>query len=180
VEFQAAGEAVVLWRPEAGDRIPGVWIPGRGRAALVVHPDGAEGARGTAAAQDRIRAGRPVLLIDAFQTGKARAPRDTSHQHFLTFNLTDDAHRVQDILTAAAFLRSRQPGAVEVVGLNRAGLWALFAAALSPPEISLAADLDWFEGSEDDFLRYFPVPGIRRAGGLGAALFLTEGRRRRD
>ena len=44
-----------------------------------------------------------MLLLDVFN-GK----RDTSVRHFLTFNKTDDAERVQDILTALAWLNQPQ------------------------------------------------------------------------
>ena len=51
-----------------------------------------------------LKAKHPVLLIDAFQTGSAVAPRERSSAIFLGFNQSDDACRVQDILTALAFL----------------------------------------------------------------------------
>ena len=39
--------------------------------------------------------------IDAFQTGNAVAPRDTAARGFMTYNQTNDANRVQDILHGA-------------------------------------------------------------------------------
>ena len=47
------------------------------------------------------RQGSLVASIDAFNTGSARASRDTSDRFFTTYNRTDDANRVQDVLTAA-------------------------------------------------------------------------------
>jgi hypothetical protein len=168
---------VTFGRDQTGDRVAGVWFPGAGAPALVVHPDGAAAARRSPAAQDLFRQQRPVLLIDAFQTGDAKAPRDRSHRYFLTFNQSDDANRVQDILTAMAFLRSKAAGRIELVGLGRAGIWCRFAAAVAPIEVTLATGLEEFRGTDEDFLDRFNVPGIQAAGGWNAALSLTAPRR---
>ncbi len=173
VESEIDGDEIILSRPGSGDRVPGLWFPGNGAPILIVHPNGSEAARGSAKARELIAAGRPVLLIDAFQTGKAVAPRDRSHRHFLTFNLSDDANRVQDILTALAFLRSKHPDKPELIGLGKAGIWSVFAAAVSPVDLKLSADVAGFQGRDEDFLEQFSVPGIQRAGGLEAAFRLT-------
>ena len=102
---EGTGEHIVLGRAGKGDRIPAIWIKGSNPPALVVHPDGAEAARKDPRSRALSQAGRAVLLIDAFQTGSAVAPRDRSVKMFLTFNKTDDANRVQDILTALAWLK---------------------------------------------------------------------------
>ena len=125
-------------------------------------------------AVDRRR--RSVLMIDAFQTGGAVAPRDRTPQMFLTFNKSDDANRVQDILTALAWLSERAaPNAAKplLVGQGKAAVWVLFAAAVSPVPVELRADLSRFAGTDDDYIADFFVPGIQRAGGLGAAKELT-------
>jgi hypothetical protein len=163
---QTEGDNIVLSRAGRGDRVPGIWIRGKAPAALVVDPGGAEAARHTPAVQELLRAGRSTLLIDAFQTGRAVAQRDQSGRHFLTFNKTDDANRVQDILTALAFLNTPN---VRLVGLGKAAVWCLFAAALSGQPVDLSADLSGFGGSDQDFISGFFVPGIQRAGGLRAA-----------
>src|SRR5438874_2529614 len=82
----------------------GLCTDGKGTPALVIGATGAEGARDDASLRQIRLAGRPVLLIDVFQTGTAVAPRDRSQRHFLTFNQSDDACRVQDILTALAWI----------------------------------------------------------------------------
>ena len=170
VESQTNGETVTLSRPGAGDRIPGVLLPGKAPAALVVHPQGAEAARKSREVADLVRAGRKVLLIDAFQTGTAVAPRNRSHRHFLTFNKSDDANRVQDILTALAYLNAPD---VELVGLDEAGIWCLFAAAVWPRQVNLKANVSSFTGTDQEFLDRFFVPDIQRAGGLRAARLLA-------
>ncbi|MGC2658560.1 MAG: hypothetical protein WA324_11440, partial [Bryobacteraceae bacterium] len=166
---------IVISRLGVGDRVPGIWIEGRGTPALVVHPQGAETAMSSPEVVEARRDGRPILSIDAFQTGSAVAPRDRSGRYFLTFNRSDDACRVQDILTALAFIQSKIPGKVELVGLGKAAVWATFAAAVAPIHVELNGPLDHFRGSDDDFLHFFDVPGIQRAGGLAAALRLNSG-----
>ena len=168
------GGSVVLSRPGAGDRVPGLLRSGSSGATLVVHPDGAEAALRTSYARDALAAGRTVLAIDAFQTGSAVAPRDRSHQHFLTFNLSDDACRVQDVLTALAWLKEQGHSDLELAGSGDAAVWALFAAALAPPaSVRLLSDAGPFQGSDQEFLERFFVPGIQCAGGLRTALRLT-------
>ena len=161
-----------MTRPGEGDRVPGLWLPkSKTAATLIVHPDGAEAARNAVAGGER-----SVLAIDAFQTGAAVAPRDSSARHFLTFNRTEDANRVQDILTALAFLKQQGATDVRLAGIGKAAVWATFAAALVTTPLKLEAPLGGFRGTDDDFIRDFFVPGIQRAGGLDAARLLTENR----
>jgi dienelactone hydrolase len=168
---EGTGERIVLGRAGKGDRIPAIWIKGTNPPALVVHPDGAEAARKDPSVVALLKSGRAVLLIDAFQTGTAVAPRNRDAKMFLTFNKTDDANRAQDILTALAWLN--QPG-TQLIGLGKAAIWCEFAAAVSPLPVSLQADLSGFHGLDDEFARDFFVPGIQRAGGLSAAQALLK------
>lgn len=170
VDVTGSGDRMVLTRNGKGDRVPALFLPGRGVPVLVVHPDGAEQAQLTPAVRALRKAGRPVLLIDAFQTGSCVMPRNRSVQHFLSFNVTDDAARVQDVLTALAYLRSRESGPVELIGLEKASVWALFAAALAPSDVVFSPKLSSFAGRDEDYIAGFFVPGIQKAGGIDAAL----------
>jgi hypothetical protein len=168
------GERIVLGRPGKSDRIPAIWVKGSNPPALVVHPEGAEAARKDPAAAALLKSGRSVLFIDAFQTGSAVAPRDRSVKMFLTFNRSDDANRVQDILTGLAWLNRPD---TQLIGLGKAAIWCQFAAAVAPNSVRLQADLSGFSGTDDEFVKDFFVPGIQRAGGLAAARQLTSGAR---
>ncbi len=170
---QPNGEALVLSRRSAADRVPGVWIDGHGVPVVVVHPEGAEAARREPAVAELLKAKRPVLLIDTFQTGSAVAPRDRSSQIFLGYNQSDDACRVQDILTALAFVHRKDSGSIELIGIGKAGLWSEFAAAVAPIPVKLRVDKARFQGSDEELLKDFDVPLIQRVGGLGAAERLT-------
>ena len=81
-------DGIVLSRPNVGDRVPAILIEGKGPAILVVDPKGAASARQSPEVAELIKQKRRILLIDAFQTGSAVAPRNRSHNHFLTFNFS--------------------------------------------------------------------------------------------
>jgi dienelactone hydrolase len=173
---------LALGRRGRGDRVPvRVWSPptGTARATLIVHPDGIEGASAREASliEPLLRQGHLVASIDAFDTGRARAPRDAGGRFFTTYNRTGDANRVQDILTAVAWLE-RQPGArgVSLVGLERAGLWCLLALGLAPGLDAVVADADAFATESDQaWLERLPIPLLRGVGGFETALTLGLG-----
>ena len=152
---------------------------------LLAHPEGAEAAERSELGRTLAARGAPLLLIDTFQTGSAVAERDTANAgrnaeaYYHVFNRSDDANRVQDVLTAIAFLR-RHTGAatINVVGTGRAGLWVLLAAALDPGDLTVAADLDRFDASDDEaYVDGLFIPGLRRAGDFrGAAPLLSRSR----
>ncbi|UCH62362.1 MAG: acetylxylan esterase [Fidelibacterota bacterium] len=125
--------------------------------------------------------GQGVLAIDVFKTGEhvlqegTETQRDESFRHFTTFNRTDTQERVQDILTALAFLRdNRGLKEVHLVGLEEAGAWAILAGAvagdLAGQVVAQGANLDHHNDAES--LRLF-VPGLAQAGGIQSAIALS-------
>jgi dienelactone hydrolase len=172
VASEIKGDAIVLSRVSASDRVTGLWFAGKGTPALIIDPAGAAAARKNASVEELLRAKRPVLLIDAFH-----AVRTRTGGHFTTFNPTDDACRVQDILTALAWLRATSSATPELIGLDKAAIWATFAAAAAPVELKLGADLGSFKGTDEEFVSTFFVPGIQRAGGLDVARKLIANRK---
>jgi hypothetical protein len=155
------GEQIALGRPGRGDRVPGIWLPGAGAPTLVIHPEGADAARRDPRVADLVRAGKAVLLIDAFQTGKAVAPRDLSKQFILTFNASDDANRVQDILTALRFLDAQHAGTPALLAIGKAGAWARYARAMAPIDVALSADAGSCPSSDEGFINELFVPGVQ-------------------
>lgn len=168
------GHRVVVSRIGKGDRVTGYWVPGKGAPVLVVHPGGVAPALRTKLVEQVMRSGRPVLLIDPFVSNGIRVQKQRFDQYFLSYNRTDHADRVQDILTAVAFLQAQSRGMPELIGLGEAGIWCVFAAAIAPIALDVVADLNGFSGSDQDFRDHFFVPGIQRAGGLSAALRLVN------
>ena len=176
---------IVISRKSVGDRVPGnIWNADAGGVpTLAVFPDGSVAGGSSALGRELIAAGGPLLLIDAFQTGEAVAKRDiagagdNAEKYFRVFNRTDDANRVQDILTALAFLRAKTGSAtVNLVGAGRAGLWVALAAALSDGSLRVVADLDGFDVSDDAaYVERLSIPGLRRAGDFRAVATLLAG-----
>ena len=177
--LEAGVRDLVIGRRGRGDRVPvRVWAapPESRKAVLVVHPGGIEGAsvRKGSLVEPLRRQGSLVASLDTFNTGSVRAPRDTSDRFFTTYNRTDDANRVQDILTVLAWLK-RQPGVrtVSLIGLERAGLWCLLAQALAPDLAAVVADADAFPTALDEaYVDRLSIPLLRSVGGFETALTL--------
>ena len=145
---------------------------------LLVHAEGKDAlARDSEAGRLLARLcarGHLVMSIDCFQTGSARSAPRKAERYFTTYNLTDDAYRIQDILTAIGFLKSLKVEKVNLVGVGQAGLWCLLASSQAEGIASLAADANGFDNEDDgSFLKSLFIPCIRRAGDFttSAALF---------
>lgn len=170
------GERIALSRLGRRDRVNGLWFPGKGAPVLIVSSKGMEAARDSAEAKRCLSDGRPLLIIEPFNTGSSHDSRDHADKYFLTYNRTENQNRVQDILTGLAWLKNTTKGQVELIGQGEAGIWCTFAAAVSPPMERLVTSDVGFKGTDDDFRRRFFVPGIQRVGGWDAALALSRGR----
>lgn len=191
------GQSIVLSRASRHDRVPGIWIEGKGRTAIVVDPRGSSAALQTQLVKDLEREGRPILALDVFQTGGAKAarpgdigvepapslPADADEEQaadaaagyakFLTFNVSVDAARVQDLVTAIVYASKRGEG-IDVYARGDAGVWATFAAGVSDVPVALHVEELPQLATDADYLRHFNVAGILSAGGLGAAERLVQ------
>jgi hypothetical protein len=162
---------LALGRPGRGDRIPAkLSLPkggGKRNATLVVHPKGWLAAEPFAA--KLTASGQIVLAIDCFNHR-----RTTEDKFFTTYNKTDTQLRVQDIVTALTWLRGRKDvGAINLVGLDEAGLWCLLARPFAPFVVKMVADAAQFDAASDAaWLKSLYVPVLRRAGDFRAALAL--------
>jgi hypothetical protein len=175
------GQHLVIGRRDKGDRVPAVWLaPAKLNPqvapTLVVHPDGVAWVLNAPLVKTILNRGGIVMGIDAFQTGTAVAPRETSAQGFVNYNQTNDANRVQDILTALEYLRSRSKAqTVNLVGLDVAGVWSYFARAMAGEGVNLAADLVQFPADTDSaYVEKFFIPGVRKAGDFRAAAVMNS------
>ena len=152
-----------------------------GSATLIVHPQGAmnlidpETGQPIRLVRDLLAAGESVLGVDLFLTGARRAAdgkviRDDSIRHFTTYNRTDAALRVQDILTALAYLKSQAAVSIlNLIGLGEAGLWCLLTAGFTDVDRTVV-DANRFDSDNDAaYLQTFPIPSIRRVGGFRTA-----------
>jgi dienelactone hydrolase len=178
-------EKWIISRPCEGDRIPAVFFRHTEAeprdAVLMVHGAGKK------AMEDRetlirglLEAGKAVLCIDAFLTGEHHLPdketKRTRKGDFMdTFQPTDTGCRIQDVLTAAAFLRQRRDltGNISLLGLEDGGLWCLMAAAIDADINAVAADMNGIDPADDNaWVKRFYVPCIQAAGGADTAIAL--------
>jgi len=186
---------LLLGRKGRGDRVPAVLYrpknaSARAPACLVVHPEGkgklvdpATGKPGklldALLATDHV-----VLTIDAYLTGESAPLRaalkknQKGKAYFSAYNRTAVVERVQDILTALAYLKSRRNiGSVSLVGLGQAGAWCLLAAPFTPDGTRLVADLAQLSGDDDSrWLHDLFSPCILKAGGPWTATALAAPR----
>src|SRR5262249_3023018 len=96
-------------------------------------------------------------------------------KYFTTYNKTDEAHRIQEILTAIAYLKKRYGDArLSIVAEGQAGLWALLARGLAPAIDKMVIDAAKFDNTNDEeFIKYLPIPGLRRAGDFKTAVTIS-------
>ena len=178
----------VIGRTGAGDKIPALFYrnnaPVKQDAVILVHGSGKAffadieaGSPGTLVTS-LLDKGKAVLLIDAFLTGEHHEPGQTRkpsniEQFHDTFHPTDTGFRVQDILTAYAFLMARydMTGVVDLIGVEQAGMWSILAGAVEPGFRRITADMNQFDFANDNaWEETCYIPGIRALGDVPAAL----------
>ncbi len=174
-EKQSGG--VVLSRGN-GDRVP-VRVKAAapaGDATIVIHRDGGD----AALASRGIPAQGTVYAPDVYLTGSAKTAVSPRHTHHATFHPTDDAYRVQDILTTIAYARSQGARKIRLQAVGDAAPWAILAAAVSETPVELvtgplSANAHW---TYDDWLaENCFVPGLQRVGGIRTALRILDARK---
>lgn len=169
-------ERLVLSPAGARHAVPAALVcPADGCSAIAVVISGAgkDGVAIEGYADTLVAAGYGVLAPDVFGLGEAeRDPRDEG-RHFLTFNRSDAAEKVQDIITAVAYAGERAE-TVHLVGVGAAGLWTLLARPLASVSGKTAVDLLAIDPMDKDALveRAY-IPGLARAGGVLAAGILS-------
>ncbi len=190
-EKRTAGNAEMedrrLGREGGGDAVPlplrrSVGGPRGTRAVVVVAEEGRASLLDGGAPGELLSAllarGATVLTVDPFLVGEAvpedGAPdRAADVEFFTTYNRTDVAERVRDIVTALAFARELEGiESVRLVGLGEAGLWCLLAQPLANAD-RCAADMAGFALEDGEFLARCPVPLVRQAGDFRTAFALS-------
>ncbi len=138
-------------------------------STLLIHPQGIN-AIYSPLISSLLNNGQTVYTIDPLGAGKnvsEENPEESrnSHRFFNTFNRTDDAERIYDIILT---LRHISTESTNIVGFGNAGLWTLIAGAtIQDTNLRLVSDVGAFNtASENDYLKRLPIPGILKAGGL--------------
>jgi dienelactone hydrolase len=178
-------------RKDRGDSLPGLLFTANGGstypATILVDPKGKsafltpEGKPGPLA-RALLDRGQAVLVFDTFLTGELADTKATEGrkrpfgEFFSTYNRTDVQERVQDLITAVEYLRSRGTVRnVTLLGTGRAGLWALLAA---PAADMVVADCVQLDTTKDEALLADDLfaPGILRMGDFRTAALLAAPR----
>jgi dienelactone hydrolase len=161
------GEQMLLQRRGSGERVPARWISGAADSlAVVVHSRGSKAALSWDETRKFKDDGFSMLLLDVYQTGAAAAKRPPTRGDHLVFHPSDDAQRVQDILTGLASLRARAETAIGLICDKPAALWCWAAAAVANRPVRILGSGANLMDSERDFTKLLFAPGIQRAGGL--------------
>ena len=168
------------------DQLPSLFLTPKaeeanGSATLIVHPQGAmnlmnpETGQPTRLVSELLATGGSVLGVDLFLTGAhssaaGKVIRDTSDRYFTTYNRTDAALRVQDILTALTHLKAQTGvSTLNLIGHGEAGLWCLLAAGFTDVDRTVV-DANQFDTDNDEaYLQTLPIPSIRRVGDFRTA-----------
>ena len=159
----AADGWFVLTRTGRGDRVLGREIEGKGPGVLVVSPGGVGLAGSDPKVRALVAAGRRVVLLEPFK-GRPEAG------FYSTFQRAEAAERAQDILTALRWMGA----GTEVLGLGDGAVWAAVAGAMAPSGAKMLGDVGGFAGTDAEWMRVFPAPGIQWAGGWRAVLGLVR------
>jgi len=184
-------ERLLLGRKEQQERVPAALFMPRGKrgkmtAVLVVHLEGKRGLvdlkRGKPGRliAGLLKGGSAVLAIDPFLVGESSACCETSGRHengghFHTYNQATAACRVQDVLTGIAYLNSlEEVRSCHLLGIGEAGIYCLFARAISSGVGKTAVDCDRLPlGDDKTWLEEeLFIPAIRSSGDVRAAMAL--------
>ncbi|HPO14014.1 MAG TPA: acetylxylan esterase [Candidatus Hydrogenedentes bacterium] len=187
-------ERWIIGRAAAGDAIPALFyrsyatvpqdavliVHGKGKAFLA---DGKESGPG-GVVKGLIEQGKAVLCIDAFLIGEHHAPdkrteRLCAGKFMDTFQPTDTGCRIQDVLTALAFLRARRDmtGQINLIGLQEGGMWCLFASAIDGQVPITVVDLNAFPVDNDEaWEKEYYIPCIRSIGDVRTSAALIAPR----
>jgi hypothetical protein len=125
-------------------------------------------------------AGHDFVRVEPFGTGQAVLSREhwesRAAARFLeTFNRTESAETIYDMLTALGFACGSDGEQVGLIFRGPLGPTGLVARALMPEAVAgrrrvrTVIDMNHFDASRDaDYLAYLDLPNVRRIGGLRA------------
>ena len=142
---------------------------------LIVSPD-SEFVSGSKDLIDQlVKAGHVVAFLNCFP-GKNGTEEPNKYKFISTYNRLNNAHRIQDVITAIAYLNKvKGNGRLNVIGLKEAGLYALLARSAVTGIDQMVVDAAQFDNNNDEeFLKRLAIPGLRRAGDFTTAVAVSQ------
>jgi hypothetical protein len=173
---KGAGEQVpaVLVRGPAWDGTVVVWVSPEGKASVL------EAGKLAPAARRLLDGKAAILAVDVFGTGELAAGAGPAVEGFAGYTFGYNrpwlANRAHDVLTAVGFAGELEGAKkVHLLGLGRAGPWALLARALAGDAVArTAADMDRFRFEKVRTTRdEMMLPGGLKYVGMGALAALA-------
>jgi dienelactone hydrolase len=180
---------VIISSKNQGEEIPVVTISkdkkSNGKTILFIHPKGKnailEDEEWESALDNELSDGYTIASADLFLTGEyhsagSNSGRDMSTSiHFTTFNYTDTALRIQDIVKVCKYIKSQDTNEIIVCGLKEAGMWCIAALPFITQIKCGLIDLSKYNpDSVKLYLDKFFIPGFLSAGGFKTSLRLSQ------
>jgi len=176
--FYERGNRIVYARsfvPRKADQVSG-------ELTIFIHPAGRDAAKELMPVVEQlIPSGHQILFVEPFDTGYSKLPEAVrqlrrSGNFYTTFNRTDVAERVYDILTVlAVHLNDKSIERVNLVGMGKLGPVTLLSRSFILPQVfkektvRTVVDMNQFDVDNDEaYLKDLYLPGIQRMGGLRA------------
>ncbi len=121
------------------------------------------------------KAGHTVAFLNCFP-GKNGSEEPSKYKFIATYNRLNDANRIQDILTAVAYLNKvKGNGRLSIIGLKEAGLYAMLAKSYLTGVDQMVVDATQFDNNNDaDYLKRVAIPGLNRAGSFATAIAISD------
>jgi dienelactone hydrolase len=173
ISRRGKGDLIALqtWKPERSKKSKTKPLDSY---VLLVSPD-SEFVTGSKELIDQlVKAGHNVAFLTVFPGQNGSTDKD-KYNFIATYNRLNDAQRVQDVLTAIAYLNKIKGTAkLNVVGLKEGGLYTLLARGFASGIDQMVVDAAQFENQNDeDFLKRLAIPGLRRAGDFTTAVAMA-------
>jgi hypothetical protein len=155
------------------------------KAAIIIHPEGKKSLfqdpKWNEILMNMIDKGYTIVSTDLFLTGEFHRPGSSSGRdsgkcnHFTTFNYSDDALRVQDIVTVYNYVYQNYSHDITIIGVKDATALCLAAMPFIDKVKTVALDLCTYNfNSEFDYLDKFYIPGFLSAGAFKTCLQLAQ------
>lgn len=174
----------VISRRGHNDLVPlQIWKPTHDKRAkqkpldsyvLIASPDSEFVSGSKELIEQLVKAGHTVAFLNCFP-GKTGTAEANKYKFIATYNRLNDANRVQDLITAIAYLNKvKGNGRLNVIGLKEAGLYALLARSYVTGVDQMVVDAAQFDNKNDEeFLKRLAIPGVRRAGDFTTAVAVS-------
>ena len=159
IRFQRVGRDVF---------VEGLRQAGERGTVIIVHPESAQLGFQSKQAERWRKEGYTVVALEPFHPSRERELHRRADRWFSSYNQSDAAIRIEDLLTAVRYVQGESKTRPRLVGIGDATLWCHAAAALSPWPVAVEGEPANFAGTDEELLERFFLPNLQRANGWKA------------